>query len=186
LNRRYFIKKAILWISGLISALALTALSSLYPAGIRRKQLRFFPVLPLEDAPRRGVRNIRVPRIIGTRKVEERAFLVAHKGELFALSSQCTHLGCSVNWDTNRAEFLCPCHGGRYDITGRRIAGPPPAPLRKLPLKVENGSILVGVMVPPLPEGVEPTEGPQPTDGSESPLEKQPPVKQRPTEVKPS
>ena len=147
MDRRYFIKKSIVWISGLISAGVLAAFSSLYPARIRRKQLRFFPVLPFEDAPRRGVKNIRIPRFIGEKKVEERAFLVATGEGLFALSSQCTHLGCSVNWDTNRAEFLCPCHGGRYDITGRRVAGPPPGPLKRLPMKVIDGAVHVGVLV---------------------------------------
>src|SRR5262245_37002602 len=37
--------------------------------------------------------------------------------ELSVFTTICPHLGCSVNW-TERGEFLCPCHGGRFTITG--------------------------------------------------------------------
>jgi Rieske Fe-S protein len=34
-------------------------------------------------------------------------------------TTTCPHLGCSIN-STGR-EFLCPCHGARYELTGRAI-----------------------------------------------------------------
>ena len=37
------------------------------------------------------------------------------------LSNSCAHLGCPVRWVINadgEGEFLCPCHGGIYDING--------------------------------------------------------------------
>lgn len=49
------------------------------------------------------------------------------------LSARCTHLGCTVAWDPINKQFKCPCHGGVYDEEGRVIAGPPPAPLSRLP-----------------------------------------------------
>ncbi len=46
------------------------------------------------------------------------------------LSNSCAHLGCPVRWviieDTGEGEFLCPCHGGIYDINGGYVGGPPP------------------------------------------------------------
>ena len=45
------------------------------------------------------------------------------------LSNSCAHLGCPVRWLTNtegHGEFLCPCHGGIYDINGGWVGGPPP------------------------------------------------------------
>jgi Rieske Fe-S protein len=45
------------------------------------------------------------------------------------LSNSCAHLGCPVRWLTNaegEGEFLCPCHGGIYDINGNWVGGPPP------------------------------------------------------------
>lgn len=53
-----------------------------------------------------------------------------------ALSSDCTHLGCRVSWDSGRSQYLCPCHGGAYDREGRVVAGPPPAPLARLNVRV--------------------------------------------------
>lgn len=44
------------------------------------------------------------------------------------LSNSCAHLGCPVRWvvTEGEGEFLCPCHGGIYDINGEYVAGPPP------------------------------------------------------------
>ncbi len=44
------------------------------------------------------------------------------------LSNSCAHLGCPVRWVIveSKGEFLCPCHGGIYDINGGYVAGPPP------------------------------------------------------------
>ena len=50
-------------------------------------------------------------------------------GELRALSNICTHMQCDVHWDPQLGSFLCPCHGGLYDIDGVNIGGPPPQPL---------------------------------------------------------
>jgi Rieske Fe-S protein len=53
-----------------------------------------------------------------------------------ALSAVCQHLGCRVHWDDGRQQFLCPCHGGVYDREGRVVAGPPPRPLDRIPVRV--------------------------------------------------
>ena len=47
---------------------------------------------------------------------------------LNVLSSSCAHLGCPVRWITREGEgeFLCPCHGGIYNINGEYVGGPPP------------------------------------------------------------
>lgn len=53
-----------------------------------------------------------------------------------ALAATCTHLGCGVRWDSPSQQFRCPCHGGVYDREGRVVAGPPPRPLQRLPVRV--------------------------------------------------
>ena len=53
-----------------------------------------------------------------------------------AFSSTCSHLGCRVRWDSEKKQYLCPCHGGVYDREGRVVAGPPPRPLERLTVRV--------------------------------------------------
>lgn len=65
-------------------------------------------------------------------------------GEISAFSAVCTHLGCIVQWEKDKQDFLCPCHAGHYDADGAVLSGPPPKPLTKLPFTVANGNITVG------------------------------------------
>jgi Rieske Fe-S protein len=53
-----------------------------------------------------------------------------------AFSATCTHLGCRVRWDAEAEQFKCPCHGGVFDREGRVVAGPPPAPLQRLAVRI--------------------------------------------------
>jgi menaquinol-cytochrome c reductase iron-sulfur subunit len=53
-------------------------------------------------------------------------------GRVYVLSNTCSHMQCNVHWDPKlgaSGQFLCPCHGGLYDITGLNVGGPPPSPL---------------------------------------------------------
>lgn len=65
------------------------------------------------------------------------------KGELYALNLRCTHAGCNVRWRENDGDFSCPCHGGRFDRDGQVLKGPPKAPLVRLEIRVEDGSVIV-------------------------------------------
>lgn len=65
-------------------------------------------------------------------------------GNFIALSAVCTHLGCIVKWVDDQGEFLCPCHGGKFSISGQVVGGPPPKPLETYPVTVTGQDILVG------------------------------------------
>jgi cytochrome b6-f complex iron-sulfur subunit len=67
--------------------------------------------------------------------------VISYKGELRAFSAICTHLGCIVQWMKDEGIFLCPCHGGKFDPNGNVISGPPPKPLLKYGVKVEDNKI---------------------------------------------
>jgi Rieske Fe-S protein len=66
---------------------------------------------------------------------------------VLAISSECTHLGCGVLWDHKSLEFHCPCHGGKYDSTGKNIAGPPKRPLQRFATRIDSTGI-VEVLLP--------------------------------------
>ncbi len=63
--------------------------------------------------------------------------------EVIVFSSTCTHLGCGVNYNAEKKQFYCPCHGGVFDEDGRVVAGPPPQLLVRLKHTVQNGQIYV-------------------------------------------
>ena len=45
-------------------------------------------------------------------------------GELHAVSARCTHLGCTVRFNDAERSWDCPCHGSRFDLTGKVLEGP--------------------------------------------------------------
>lgn len=46
-------------------------------------------------------------------------------GKITALNPTCTHAGCTVQFNPSENSWDCPCHGGRFDISGRVLTGPP-------------------------------------------------------------
>jgi len=66
-------------------------------------------------------------------------------GELRAFSARCTHLDCTVQYREDLAHIWCACHNGHYDLNGRNIAGPPPAPLPVYDVNVRGEQIIVSV-----------------------------------------
>lgn len=69
-------------------------------------------------------------------------------GSFIALSRTCTHLGCSVPWNTEQDTFICPCHGSSFDKKGLVLTAPAIRPLDYYPLRVENGRIRVDISSP--------------------------------------
>ncbi len=67
----------------------------------------------------------------------------SNSNDVVAYSSRCTHLGCTVHWDGTKQIFLCACHGGAFDVNGNVKTGPPPRPLDKHNIKVEEGVLFV-------------------------------------------
>jgi menaquinol-cytochrome c reductase iron-sulfur subunit len=66
-----------------------------------------------------------------------------------AFAVTCTHLGCPVNWRPEARLFLCPCHGGVFYADGRVAGGPPPRPLERYEVRVQDGA--VQILTRPLP-----------------------------------
>jgi len=67
-----------------------------------------------------------------------------------AFSANCTHLGCPVRWVEGAELFLCPCHGGAYYKDGNVAAGPPPRPLFRYDVRIENGEVKINSVVVPI------------------------------------
>jgi nitrite reductase/ring-hydroxylating ferredoxin subunit len=64
---------------------------------------------------------------------------------VIALSAVCTHVRCILDYDPARKTLDCPCHDGRFDLSGNVLAGPPPRPLPGYPVSVRAGEVFVQV-----------------------------------------
>ena len=75
---------------------------------------------------------------------EQNTWVVRKDGVIYALSTTCTHLGCTPNWLEREQKFKCPCHGSGYYISGVNFEGPAPRPLERWAVSVgDDGQIVV-------------------------------------------
>lgn len=108
----------------------------------------WIPLGPLENFPM-GTPNVfsfTRSNINGWEKtVNSYGGFVLRKSEtdLLVLSSHCTHLGCTVNWEDARGEYVCPCHNAQFSLEGEVLGGPPPRPLDRYETNVEEGVLMI-------------------------------------------
>jgi cytochrome b6-f complex iron-sulfur subunit len=64
--------------------------------------------------------------------------------QIYALSTVCTHLGCTPNWLEAEQKFKCPCHGSGFYKDGMNFEGPAPRPLERYAIRrAEDGQLEV-------------------------------------------
>jgi cytochrome b6-f complex iron-sulfur subunit len=77
-------------------------------------------------------------------KKEYNVWIVRDDEKITALSTVCTHLGCTPNWQETDRKFKCPCHGSGFRSTGINFEGPAPRPLERFKIGLANdGQIVV-------------------------------------------
>ena len=78
-------------------------------------------------------------------KFGNKPVLVVRKvsGDYVAFSAVCTHLDCLVQYRPDYGQIYCACHNGRYDLNGKNISGPPPAPLEKYSVLIKNEDVII-------------------------------------------
>ena len=71
-------------------------------------------------------------------------WIVRDDEKIYALSTVCTHLGCTPNWMPSETKFKCPCHGSGFYKTGINFEGPAPRPLERFKIALsDEGEIIV-------------------------------------------
>jgi menaquinol-cytochrome c reductase iron-sulfur subunit len=121
----------------------------LHPLVKARAQLSWKEIANVEDlssvtSPVKKL--VQVEQRDGWRKIVlQKAVYVCRdkRGKLFALSSVCPHLGCSIAWHDEENRFVCPCHNGQFTAEGKLLGGPPPRGMDQLESKVEDGKLVV-------------------------------------------
>jgi cytochrome b6-f complex iron-sulfur subunit len=76
-------------------------------------------------------------------KEKFRTWIVRTPEMIYALSTTCTHLGCTPNWLEAEQKFKCPCHGSGFYITGINFEGPAPRPLERWKITMGDDGQLV-------------------------------------------
>lgn len=150
-GRRRFLSRVIAVIIGAISGAVGVVLGGAVGApGMARREDAWLPAASLDDLRELEPQavTVRMVRQDGYREVVDRkiVFLVRQaQGEVTALDSTCTHLGCRVEWDASTQELKCPCHGGVYERSGAVKSGPPPSPLPVIACRVADGRVMVRI-----------------------------------------
>jgi cytochrome b6-f complex iron-sulfur subunit len=75
-------------------------------------------------------------------KEGHRVWIVRETTGFYALSTICTHLGCTPNWLQAEQKFKCPCHGSGYYITGVNFEGPAPRPLERFQITMTDDGLI--------------------------------------------
>jgi menaquinol-cytochrome c reductase iron-sulfur subunit len=149
LTRRNFLWALIVGVSGVISAIIGIPLAGfLISPAIRKGKEEWTAIADLAGIP------LKEPFKVTYTSIKKDAWLQAtakkivyvvknSDTEIYVMSTVCTHMGCLVHWDDSKKEFLCPCHGGVYDVDGKVLAGPPPRPLDRMQKKLEKQQLFV-------------------------------------------
>lgn len=74
---------------------------------------------------------------------KDRFLLVRHPTGFLALSHQCTHRQCTVDYLAVRGVIFCPCHGAQFDLTGAVLTGPASRSLDRFPITIRDDQVIV-------------------------------------------
>lgn len=115
INRREFLTYA--WGGALSLVLVQGGLATLWFAYPRFKAGEFGGVFTMTTVPERGAKP--------DENLQGKFWWTnAEEGGMVALYKVCTHLGCLYEWKDQTRRFECPCHGSKFNQSGRNIHGP--------------------------------------------------------------
>ncbi len=151
--RRGFVK----WFGGMVAAcaasvIAIPGVAYLFDPLLRRKR-QTSAWYPVADAASITSETPTAVAVLGeqvdawTRSPKQRLGTVwlskRRDGRFFALSAECPHLGCQIQYQANYKQFACPCHESAFRKDGVALSGPSPRALDELETQVRNGKIEV-------------------------------------------
>jgi len=149
-NRRDFLGIATGTIAGLIAAgVAIPAVAYIVGPALRKNETEEWILLGSTSKVEIGTPTLfkaKVERQTGwiLNVTELSVYVLTEDGRRYvAMSNTCTHLGCRVRWIADQDQFFCPCHNAAFDKEGLVVSGPPPRPLDRYEVKVEDDLLFV-------------------------------------------
>lgn len=150
ITRNNFISMVIWAIGGLISlGMGIPAIAYIIGPALSRNQvqewIRLGPISKIElNIPTlfKFVIQRKTGWIVNEEEIS--VYVLTDNGRDFiAMSNICSHLGCRVRWISDQEIYFCPCHNGVFDKEGAVESGPPPGPLDRYELKVEDDQLFI-------------------------------------------
>ncbi len=138
-SRRQFLNRV------LTSGVAVIAAYIVYPV------LRFFtpPAVPLGEVDKVFVTTLDKMGLNTAKffKFLDKPAVLVHlpDGKYTSLSAKCTHMGCTVAFQSKDDNFICECHGSIFNIDGKVLKGPATRPLPVYYVDIEGNKIYVTV-----------------------------------------
>src|ERR1700676_5347475 len=120
---------------------------ALFPLIRRTTEVKHSPVgelIEFSSLTEPVMRTIQIEQVDGWRKaVSEKAVYVTKDshGKLQVLTSICPHLGCTVPWNKEKKQFVCPCHGATFSLDGTRVSGPSLRGMDALETSAQDGQL---------------------------------------------
>ena len=166
MTRRNFI---VWYLGGLMGAVAVAIILPIVvyiypPAGTSKKEdLKVGLDKPLNDLQNGEAVKFEAPKATGfimkdgggdnaPGKIAFAAYAVKDQaGQLNVFAVNCSHLGCSVQVNTDAKRFDCPCHGSQFNLAGGVVHGPAAFPLSHLTWKqggAPNEIMVQGLQLP--------------------------------------
>jgi nitrite reductase/ring-hydroxylating ferredoxin subunit len=138
INRRSFLKRAWLWLGVIAGAEFLAVTFNMFSP--RKSKSVIGTTTNIKTAG--FVENISPGSVTPFKngqfyliRMEDRGFL--------AVSLACTHLGCSIGFDSSKQQFVCPCHSSVFDLKGNVLNPPAPRPLDTYRVFIEKGEVKI-------------------------------------------
>ena len=137
MKRRKLLKSVAAFVPISAAFAGLAAMGIRFVTPVKREINRKIFTVGLEELPMNATKRFQ--------DLRGRDLMLVRTGEreVKAISTVCTHLGCTVFWQKDRQEFFCPCHNGRFDKNGVVLEGPPPAPLDLYKVEIEGDNVFV-------------------------------------------
>src|SRR6185436_17420173 len=134
-RRAFFSWMGVAWTAFAASMVATASATGrfMFPNVLFEPPATFKAGLPDELQP--GKVDERFKQRFGVWLVKDNDVITGELG-IYALSTVCTHLGCTPDWLESAQKFKCPCHGSGYYKNGINFEGPTPRPLERYEIRL--------------------------------------------------
>jgi Rieske Fe-S protein len=81
----------------------------------------------------------------GIKLINDHEYLIVRRqgNDIKIYDGLCTHLDCIVKYRNDSNDIFCNCHGGRFDMNGNVLEGPPKKPLKIYNYEITGNKVVI-------------------------------------------